>query len=84
MPLWTIAREWARIGLIGFGGPPVHIALLRRLCVTDRGWLDADEFGRQTAPVVVRVAGSVAVGGIGALVWVAFKVGALVVELVGP
>ncbi len=42
--LLTIAREWGRIGCIGFGGPPAHIALLRRLCVDRRGWLDAREF----------------------------------------
>jgi chromate transporter len=42
--LLTIAREWGRIGCIGFGGPPAHIALLRRLCVDDRGWLDPREF----------------------------------------
>jgi chromate transporter len=40
----TIAREWSRIGIIGFGGPPTHIALLRRLCVDDHGWLTAAEF----------------------------------------
>ena len=39
-----IAREWARIGCIGFGGPPTHISLLRRLCVTDRSWLSAGDF----------------------------------------
>lgn len=44
VPLLTIAREWGRIGLIGFGGPPAHIALLRKLCVDDRGWLSAHEF----------------------------------------
>jgi chromate transporter len=44
VPLSTIAREWSRIGFIGFGGPPAHIALLRRLCVEDRGWLSAREF----------------------------------------
>jgi chromate transporter len=37
-------REWGRIGCIGFGGPPAHIALLRALCVDRRGWLDAREF----------------------------------------
>ena len=35
--LWTIAREWTRLGCIGFGGPPAHIALLRQLCVERRG-----------------------------------------------
>jgi len=42
--LATIAREWGRIGCVGFGGPPAHIALLRRLCVDDRGWLSEREF----------------------------------------
>jgi len=42
--LLTIAREWGRIGCIGFGGPPTHIALLRRLCVTERGWIGPTEF----------------------------------------
>ncbi len=42
--LGTIAVEWLRIGCTGFGGPPAHIALLRRLCVTERGWLSTAEF----------------------------------------
>jgi chromate transporter len=42
--LTTIAREWGRIGAVGFGGPPTHISLLRKLCVTERGWLSATEF----------------------------------------
>ena len=42
--LWTVLREWGRIGCIGFGGPPAHIRLLRQLCVERRGWLDAREF----------------------------------------
>jgi chromate transporter len=42
--LATIAREWTRLGCIGFGGPPTHIALLRRMCVDERHWLDAREF----------------------------------------
>src|ERR1700760_3481041 len=29
--LGTVAREWTRIGVTGFGGPPAHIALLRQL-----------------------------------------------------
>jgi len=39
-----VLREWGRIGCIGFGGPPAHIALLRKLCVDDKRWLDAREF----------------------------------------
>ena len=42
--LGTLAREWFRIGCIGFGGPPTHIALFRRLCVDERSWLEAKEF----------------------------------------
>lgn len=40
----TIAREWTRIGVIGFGGPPAHIVLLRQLVVDRRGWMDARAF----------------------------------------
>jgi chromate transporter len=42
-PLSTVAREWGRIGCIGFGGPPAHIALLRQLCVERRRWLEPHE-----------------------------------------
>ena len=42
--LERVAREWGRIGCTGFGGPPAHIALLRRLCVERRGWIDGEEF----------------------------------------
>ena len=42
--LGTIAREWGRIGCTGFGGPPTHIAMLRRLAVEREGWLDETEF----------------------------------------
>ncbi len=42
--LGTVVREWGRIGCVGFGGPPTHIALLRRLCVERRGWLGSEEF----------------------------------------
>jgi chromate transporter len=44
VPLATIARDWTRIGLTGFGGPPAHVVLLRRLVVERRGWMDAHEF----------------------------------------
>jgi len=43
-PLATVAGQWGRIGCIGFGGPPTHIALLRELCVARRRWLSAGEF----------------------------------------
>ena len=42
--LARIAREWSRLGFVGFGGPPTHIALLRKLCVDERHWMEADEF----------------------------------------
>jgi chromate transporter len=42
--LLAVLREWGRIGCIGFGGPPTHIALLRELCVERKQWLSAQEF----------------------------------------
>ena len=42
--LGTVFLQWARIGCIGFGGPPTHIKLLRELCVERRGWLDPQDF----------------------------------------
>jgi chromate transporter len=47
----TIAREWGRIGCLGFGAPPTHIALLRALCVERKGWLSAREFEDGVAAV---------------------------------
>jgi chromate transporter len=47
--LAVIAREWGRIGCIGFGGPPAHVALLRELCVSRHGWLTDAEFERAIA-----------------------------------
>ncbi len=49
--LAQIVREWGRIGCTGFGGPAVHISLLRRLCVTDRGWIEERQFERALAAV---------------------------------
>ena len=40
----TVAREWGRLGVVGFGGPPTHIVLLRQLCVERREWIAASEF----------------------------------------
>jgi chromate transporter len=42
--LATVAREWTRIGVTGFGGPPTHILLLRQLCVEREGWIPESEF----------------------------------------
>jgi chromate transporter len=42
--LAVVAREWTRIGLTGFGGPPAHIALLRQIVVGRERWMDAEEF----------------------------------------
>lgn len=42
--LATVLCEWGRIGVIGFGGPLAHIALLRRRLVAERAWMEADEF----------------------------------------
>ena len=47
--LGTVAREWGRIGCIGFGGPPAHVALFRELCVTQREWLAEDQLERAIA-----------------------------------
>jgi chromate transporter len=43
-PLRVVAREWTRIGVTGFGGPPAHIALLRLLVVDRYEWMDARAF----------------------------------------
>jgi chromate transporter len=42
--LGTVAREWTRIGITGFGGPPAHISLLRALVVDRKRWMDARGF----------------------------------------
>jgi chromate transporter len=42
--LAEIVREWGRIGVVGFGGPPAHVALFRDLCVGRRGWISAERF----------------------------------------
>lgn len=42
--LGEVAREWGRIGVTGFGGPPVHVKLLHELVVEDRGWMSPEDF----------------------------------------
>ena len=49
--LAEIAREWGRIGILGVGGPPTHIAMLRALCVERRGWIAARDFEDAIAAV---------------------------------
>jgi chromate transporter len=39
-----VLAEWGRIGCVGFGGPPAHIALLRALCVDRRRWITDRDF----------------------------------------
>jgi chromate transporter len=36
----TALRVWARIGLLSFGGPAAQIALMHRVLVEERKWLD--------------------------------------------
>jgi chromate transporter len=51
VPLHTIIREWTRLGCVGFGGPPAHIALLRQMCVEQRKWISTTEFEDAIASV---------------------------------
>jgi chromate transporter len=44
-----VVLEWGRIGCLGFGGPPAHIAMLRRLCVERRGWIAEEDFEQAIA-----------------------------------
>ncbi|MGH2556467.1 MAG: chromate efflux transporter [Actinomycetota bacterium] len=44
MPLRTIALTFLRLGIIGFGGPTSHIALMHEHLVERRGWIDRARF----------------------------------------
>ena len=48
-PLLSIAKNWLRLGITGFGGPPAHVALLRTLTVERHQWLSAEEFEHAVA-----------------------------------
>src|SRR5438105_1529595 len=90
--LGTVAVEWTRIGVTGFGGPPAHIALLRRLVVDREHWLDERELedtiaacnllpGPASTQLAIFCAGRVA-GPLGAVLGgLAFVVPALVLVL---
>jgi chromate transporter len=49
--LSTIAGQWLRLGSLGFGGPPAHIAMLEQLCVRRRRWMSDVDFGHALAAV---------------------------------
>ncbi len=38
------ARVWFKLGLLSFGGPTAQIALMHRLIVAERGWLNESQF----------------------------------------
>ena len=42
--LGEVAVAFLKLGVIGFGGPAAHIALMRREFVEERHWLDEDRF----------------------------------------
>jgi chromate transporter len=44
LPWRRIAREWVVLGFTGFGGPPAHVNLLRRLTTQRNEWLTDEEF----------------------------------------
>lgn len=90
--LGEVFVQWARIGCIGFGGPPTHISLLRELCVHRKAWIDAAVFedaiaacnllpGPASTQLAMLCAWNVA-GAVGAIVGgVAFIVPGLIVIL---
>ena len=39
-----VTRYFLRLGIIAFGGPAAHVAIMRRELVRERGWIDDDEF----------------------------------------
>ena len=42
--LRELAAYFLRLGVVGFGGPAAHIALMERDCVTDRQWIARQRF----------------------------------------
>ncbi|MGE0304990.1 MAG: chromate efflux transporter [Acidimicrobiia bacterium] len=42
--LGEVARLFLRLGVLGFGGPAAHIAMMRDEVVRRRGWIDDEEF----------------------------------------
>jgi chromate transporter len=44
VPFAAAVRVWAKIGLLGFGGPAGQIALMHRLLVEEKRWIDEERF----------------------------------------
>ncbi|AKP58424.1 chromate transporter [Mycobacteroides abscessus] len=42
--VWEVAGVFLRLGIIGFGGPAAHIALMRQELVRRRGWVSDERF----------------------------------------
>jgi len=47
--LLDLARYFLYLGVVGFGGPPAHIALMRVDLVERKGWITAAEFNEDLA-----------------------------------
>ncbi|MBW4653969.1 MAG: chromate efflux transporter [Kaiparowitsia implicata GSE-PSE-MK54-09C] len=47
--LWELARLFGRLGLLGFGGPQAHIAMINDEAVVRRGWMTQEEFAEGLA-----------------------------------
>ncbi|MBI1181943.1 MAG: chromate efflux transporter [Alphaproteobacteria bacterium] len=44
VPFGEALRTWARIGVLGFGGPAGQIALMHRILVEEKGWIGETRF----------------------------------------